>query len=44
MKSLASLVFYTNVVLKAVILYVQINLVLEVLPNFRSQVQEFGNQ
>ena len=43
MKSLASLVFYTNVVLKIVILYVRLNSVLEALCNFRSRVQEFGN-
>ena len=44
MKSLTSLVFYTNVVLKVVILYVRLNLVLEALYNFRSRVQDFGNQ
>ena len=46
MKSLTSLVFYINVALKVVILflYVQLNLVLEALCNFRSRVQDFGNQ
>ena len=44
MKSLTFLVFYTNVVLKVVILYVRSNLVLEALCNFRSRVQDFGNQ
>ena len=42
MKSLTSLVFYTNVVLKIVILYVRLNSVLEALCNFRSRVQEIG--
>ena len=36
MKSLTSFVFYTNVVLKIVILYVRLNSVLEVLCNFGS--------
>ena len=44
MKSLTSLVFYTNVVLKIAILYVPLNSVLEALCNFRSWVQEFRNQ
>ena len=44
MKSLTSLVFYTNVVLKIVILYVRLNSVLEALCNFRSRVQEIGNR
>ena len=44
MKSLnAYTVFYTKV-LKVVILYVRLNLVLEALCNFRSRVQDFGNQ
>ena len=42
MKSLTSLVFYTNVVLKIVILYVRLNSVLEALCNFRSRVQKIG--
>ena len=44
MKSLTSLVFYANVVLKVVILFVRLNLVLEALCNFRSRVRDFGNQ
>ena len=44
MKSLTSEVFSTNVVLKVVIPYVRLNLVLEALCNFRSRVQDFGNQ
>ena len=44
MKNLTSLVFYTNVILKEGILYVRLNLVLEALCNFRSRVQDFGNQ
>ena len=44
MKSLTSLVFYTNVVLKVVILYFRLNLVLEALCNFRRRVQDFDNQ
>ena len=44
MKSLTSLVFYTNVVLKIFILCVRLNLVLEALCNFRSRVLDFGNQ
>ena len=42
-KSLTSLVFYTNVVLKIVNLYVRLNSVLEALCNFRSWVQVIGN-
>ena len=42
MKSLTSLVFYTNVVLKVVILNVRLNLVLEALSQKPSS--EFGNQ
>ena len=41
MKSFTYLVFYTNVVLKIVILYVRLNSVLEALCNFRSRVQDF---
>ena len=44
MKILTSLVFYTNVLLKIVILYVRLNSVLEELCNFRSRVQEIGNR
>ena len=44
MKSFTSLVFYTNVVHKIVILYVRLNSVLEALCNFRSRVQEIGNR
>ena len=44
MKSLTSLEFYTNVVLKIVILYVRLNSVLEALCNFRSRVKKNGNQ
>ena len=44
MESLTSLVFYTNLVLKIVILYVRLNLVLGALCNFRNWVPDFGNQ
>ena len=44
MKSLTSLVFYTNVVLKIVILFVRLNSVVEALCNFRSRVQKTGNR
>ena len=40
MKSLTSLVFYTNVVLKICILYVRLNSVLEALCNFRNRVKK----
>ena len=42
MKNLTSWVFYTNVVLNIVILYVRLNSVLEPLCKFSSRVQEKG--
>ena len=44
MEILTSLSFYTNDVLKVVVLYARLNLVVEALCNFRSRVQDFGNQ
>ena len=44
MKNLTSLVFYSNVVLRVVILFVRLNLVLGALCNFRSRVEDFENQ